>query len=162
RVRWNRVTARTEENLPPPEAAGADDARRLAAHAAFLNGDLRLILANYEAAPWVAVSPLEIAMIGEALADGGQEAALAAAQEVRPYQPAEADAIAARYLWSQGRFAECYDATVKAVRRYQQDPWPLSPVMQRLFAIVAELPAKDARLAQPLYDLLEPHFPLWL
>ncbi|HEY4228893.1 MAG TPA: fused MFS/spermidine synthase [Thermoanaerobaculia bacterium] len=162
RVRWNAVVARTEESLQPPQPASVDDVPRLTAHSAYLAGDLRQVLNAYASAPWEPEGPLEIAMIAEAMADGGQETALDWIAKLRPYQPAEADAILARYLWSQGRFQECYQACAAAMGRYRVDPWPLSSIMGRYFAILGDLPARDAKLAPLIYDLLTPPLPLWL
>ena len=162
RVRWSAVVARTEEGLQPPQPATAEDVPRLAAHTAFLAGDLRQVLNAYASAPWEPEGPLEIAMIAEGMADGGQESALDWIAKLRPYQPAEADAILARYLWSQGRFQECYQACAAAMGRYRVDPWPLSSIMGRFFAILGDLPARDAKLAPLVYDLLTPPLPLWL
>jgi SAM-dependent methyltransferase len=162
RVRWNTVIARTEEGLAAPQPGSADDVRRLAAHTAFLAGDLRQVMTAYLGGPWEPDGPLEIAMIAEALADGGQEAALDWIAKLRPYQPAEADAILARYLWSQGRFQECYQASAAAMGRYRIDPWPLSSIMGRFFAVLGDLPARDAKLAPLVYDLLTPPLPLWI
>src|SRR5262249_40474977 len=147
RVRWNAVVARTEEGLQPPQPESADDVGRLAAHQAFLAGDLRQVMTAYMNGPWEPDGPLEIAMIAEGLADGGQEATLDWIAKLRPYQPVEADAILARYLWSQGKFQDCYQACAAAMGRYRVDPWPLSSIMGRFFAILGDLPARDARLA---------------
>jgi spermidine synthase len=162
RVRWNAVVARTEEGLQPPPPQSADDVPRLAAHTAFLAGDLRQVLAAYTSGPWEPEGPLEIAMIAEGMADGGLEAALDWIAKLRPYQPAEADAILARYLWSQGRFPECYQACAAAMGRYRVDAWPLPSIMGRFFAILGDLPARDAKLAPLIYDMLTPPLPLWL
>ena len=110
------------------------------------------------AGPWELVGPLELAMVGEALADSGSASAVALADALRPIQPAEADAILARYLWSQGKYAECYAAVASALRRYRDDPWPLSPMMRRLLAVAADLPSRDAALAPGVYELLTPPF----
>jgi hypothetical protein len=99
-------------------------------------------------------------MIAEALADSGQPATLDMIARLRPYQPAEADAILARYLWSQGKFKECYDACAAAMGRYRVDPWPLSSLMGRFFAVLGDLPARDPRLAPLVFDLFTPALPL--
>src|SRR4029453_17883988 len=78
------------------------------------------------------------------------------------YQPAEADAILARYLWSQGRFKECYEATAAALVRYRQDPWPISALMHRLLAIAAGLPLRGPGLAPLVWELLSHPLPLSL
>lgn len=161
-VRWNAVIARTEENLPAPAPENVDDVGRLAAHTAFLAGDLRQTMNAYLGGPWQPEGPLELAMLGEALADGGQPNTLDMIARLRPYQPAEADAILARYLWSQGKFKECYDACAAAIGRYRIDPWPLSALMQRFLAVAGDLPVRDPSLAPLVYELLTPPLPLSL
>jgi len=159
-VRWNAVIARTEEGLPAPAPQSAEEVARLAAHTAFLAGDLRQVFAAWQSGPWEPEGPLELAMIAEALADSGQPSALDMIAKLRPYQPAEADAILARYLWSQGRFKECYDACAAAMGRYRIDPWPLSNLMARFFAVLGDLPARDPQLAPLVFELFTPALPL--
>jgi hypothetical protein len=145
-VDWHGASARTEEGLAVPTTdSNPDVARRLAAHAAFLDGNLRGVHDAWVAGPWEIVGPLELAMIGEALADSGSASAIALADTLRPFQPAEADAILARYLWSQGKYRDCYEAVASALRRYRDDPWPLSPVMRRLLAVAAVPGVQRAR-----------------
>jgi spermidine synthase len=162
RVRWNAVIARTEENLPAPQPGVAEDVPRLAAHTAFLAGDLRQVLSAYQSAPWEPDGPLETAMIAEALADGGQASALDMIARLRAYQPAEADAILARYLWSQGRFPDCYQACAAAMGRYRVDPWPLSSIMGRFFAVLGDLPTRDPKLTPLVHELFSQPLPLWI
>jgi spermidine synthase len=162
RVRWNGVIARTEENLAPPPATSAEEVTRLGAHSAFLAGDLRQVLGAYQSAPWEPDGPLEIAMVAEAMADGGQASALEMIEKLRPYQPAEADAILARYLWSQGRYQDCYRACAAAMGRYRVDPWPLSNLMGRFFAVLGDLPMRDPNLTPLVHDLFAQPLPLWL
>jgi spermidine synthase len=161
-VRWQDLTRRTEEGLGPPASTTPEEARRYAAHQAFLNGELRQVYLAWMDGPWTPAGPLELAMIGEALADGGDARTLEFAEKLRPYQPAEADAILARYLWSQGKFKECYEATSAALIRYRQDPWPISALMYRLLAVAADLPLRDPALAPLVWELLSHPLPLSL
>ena len=163
-VHWQNLSRRTEEGLgAPATATTVEEARRFAAHQAFLNGELRQVFQAWsEGPPWTPAGPLELAMIGEALADAGSATALEFVEKLRPYQPAEADAILARYLWSQGKFKECYEATAAALVRYRQDPWPMSPLMQRLLAIAADLPVRDPAFAPLVWELLSHPLPLAL
>ena len=162
-LRWQGVSGLTEEGLSAQSSdGGAENARRLSAHASFLAGNLGQVRGDWLSTPWQPIGPLELTMLGEALADGGEAATLTFVEAVRHFQPAEADAILARYLWSQGDFAGCSEATANAFRRYRQDPWPLVSVMRRLLAVAAALPSKDAALAAPLYELLSPPFALSL
>ncbi len=164
-VNWAAVTSQRLSSLTAegvsfeaPANSSPEESRRAAAHASFLAGNLGQVRGTYLAGPWEPEGPLELAMLGEALADGGDPQALSFAETLRELEPAEADAIAARYLWSQGKYAECYQATASAFERYRQDPWPLGIVMQRLLAIAADLPSRDARLGLPAYHLLTPAF----
>ncbi len=162
-VRWQNLTRRTEEGLgAPATAATVEDARRYAAHQSFMNGELRQVFDSWSQGPWTPAGPLELAMIGEALADAGSPTTLEFVEKLRPYQPAEADAILARYLWSQGKFKECYEATAAALVRYRQDPWPISAVMHRLMAIAADLPIRNPSLAPLVWELLSHPLPLSL
>lgn len=162
-VRWQNVSGLTEEGLPAPAIDGSpEETRRLSAHASFLSGSLGPLRGTFLAGPWDPAGPLELTMLGEALADGGNAVTPPLVEAVRPAQPAEADAILARFYWSQGKYTECFEATAAAIKRYREDPWPLTNVMQRLLAIAAALPTKNAELAAPLFELLSPPFTLSL
>lgn len=97
-------------------------------------------------------------MVGEALADGGEEAALVFARQLQDLQPAEAKAIEARFLWTRSDWKGCFEATRAAFERYRGDPWPRSFVMRRLLAVATSLPSRDASLAAPLDELLANRF----
>jgi len=159
RQRLSSLTAEgetTEVTLPENERL------RPQAHAAFLRGELGQVRATWLAGGWEPSGPVELAMAAEALADGGDEMALAHSRRLREFQPAEADAVAARFLWSQGKWKECYLAAAAAFQRYRSDPWPSPLVMERLIAVVVDLPSKDVELAPPVYDLLAAPFSLRL
>jgi spermidine synthase len=132
--------------------------RRSAVFSHFVAGRLGEVRSSWKAEPWEPEGPLELAMVGEALADGGDPAALAIAESLSRLQPAEANAIAARFLWTRSDWEGCFQATRAALELYRGDPWPLPSFMNRLLAIAVSLPSKDARLSVPIDDLLTPAF----
>ena len=146
------VSAPVSPELPPAEQ------QRAAAHQHSVEGKLGEVRGVWLAGPWEPEGPLELVMIGEALADGGDSRAAAYAIRLRDFQPAESDAILARYLWTQRNWEACFAAATSAFERYRMDPWPLVPVMQRLLAIVVDLSARDPRLAAAGCDLLASPF----
>ncbi len=157
RQRLSTLTAEGVSGPVQPDWPPAEQ-QRAAAHQHFLGGRLGEVRGLWLAAPWEPAGPLELVMIAEALADGGDSRAVSYAARLRDSQPAEADAILARFLWSQQKWEECFAAAAAAFERYRGDPWPLLPVMQRLLAIIEDLPARDPRLAEPGCDLLASPF----
>ena len=152
RQRFSTLTAEGVSGPEQPEWPQSEQ-QRAAAHQHFAEGRLGRCAALWLAAPWEPSGPLEMVMIGEAWPMGGDSRAVSYAAKLRELQPAEADAILARYLWTQQKWGECFAAAKLAFERYRTDPWPLHPVMQRLLAIIEDLPARDPSLAKRGCDL---------
>jgi spermidine synthase len=143
-----------------PASTGAPSVwdRRAPVFAHFAGGRLGEVARTFKADPWEPKGALEFAMIGESLADSGDERSLLLVRALDPIQPAEAAAIRARFLWTRSDWKGCFEATKTAFERYRTDPWPVPFLMKRLIAIAASLPSKDPQLAGPLDDLLSSRF----
>jgi len=110
-------------------------------------------LASWKAAPWTPVSSLDNAMLGHVLALSGDDTALTYIDPLRPWQPAEADALTGILLHRKGSYAGAASLFNDALTRYRQDPWPLLSVMEAAVTTAAEA-ARDPQAADKVLDAL--------
>jgi hypothetical protein len=89
-------------------------------------------------------------------------AALPLLDRLREREPAEADAILARYHFRRGRFPEAADAWVAAFERYRTDPWPDANLMRRTLVEIGLHLALGHDMTRRLYDTLAQPFVLHL
>jgi spermidine synthase len=168
-VDWARVESDRLASLAAEEATtpawpemSASARQRLPAYARYVDGNLGDVRAAWLSAPWEPAGPLELVMVGEALADGADARAGAVALKLREFEPAEADAVLARYLWTQQQWEACFVASAAALQRFRGDPWPLPAVMRRLLAVVVDLSGRDRGIAVRGCELLARPFAVGL
>ena len=157
--RW-RVSAATATAARPavrPDLS-VEELRMALAQRNFLEGRPEAVLANWRAQPWQPVGSVEEAVLGEALAQGGDEQAAVLIARLKGPHPVEAEALTARLRWRQGRMGEAVDALERAFTLYRQDPWPMPIVVKNAFAIVLDIAAKDNAAAARLADALAQPF----
>jgi spermidine synthase len=164
RVESERLASLAAEGTTTPAwpEMSATARQRLSAFAHYVDGNLGETRAQWLAAPWEPAGPLELAMVGEALADGADARAATVALKLREFEPAEADAVLARYLWTQQQWEACFVASAAALQRFRGDPWPLPAVMRRLMAVVVDLSARDRGFAVRGCELLARPFAVGL
>lgn len=106
----------------------------------------------------------EALTFAEALAEGGNEQALAFISLLRFDHPVEADVLTARLRWRQGKTEEAADLLAKAFTAYRTDPWPLMIVMRRGLYIISELARRDqsGATARRFYEVLRQPFAVGL
>ena len=143
-------------------AAAAEEKRQSRAQKDFLEGHPEKVLDLWRERPWEPVGSVELAVVSQALADAGDESALPYIEKLSGERPVEAEALLGQLRWRQGRFAEAADLFEKAYMRYREDPWPLLPVMNRTFTIVADVAARDRRFAERLDAALAQPFAVLL
>ena len=158
-VERQRLSTQAADGVEPVGAgSSAVWNRRAAVFANFAGGRLGDAARAFLADPWEPQGALELAMVGESLADAGDQRILSVIRALEPVVPAEAQAILARLLWTRQDWQGCFKATKAAFERYRTDPWPVTFLMKRLLAIAASLPSKDPSLAGQLDDLLASRF----
>lgn len=135
-------------------------AHRMAAMRAFNAGDARRALNEWRAQPRPPTGPTEVAVIGTALADVGDDSALASADAIREFDRAEADAIVARLLVRKGNFEGAAEALESLFLRLRTDPWPMLRLVSSALDDAGAIAARDARLASRLYASLREPFAL--
>lgn len=164
-VAWDRVddthiTFRTSEGESGPPPPGLNPAQRMraAAQAQYLAGQWASVVELWQSQRREPSDPTELAIVAEAMAERGDEEALRYVEALRPLQPAEADAIAARLLAHQGKLDEAMLALEATFARHRVDPWPMPMVIRHALELAADLAAQKTELAARVYAALKEPF----
>jgi hypothetical protein len=139
-----------------------DQRVRVTAYSHFLAGRFREAMDAWRSQPHDPSGRAELAMVALALADGGDDAAVAYVDRLRPFQPLEADAIMGRLRLRQGKLDEAVRALTSAFVGYRRDPWPwpiiLAYALDTAKGVVTQnpetLPAIRAALSEPFALLM--------
>ena len=116
----------------------------------YVEGRPGKVLEVWRERPWQPVGTVELAAVAQALADAGDDSAEEFIRRLAAGRPIDADILLACLRWRQGRFPEAAGLMEKAFTRYREDPWPLLPVVNQSFLIVADIARRDRALAQKM------------
>ena len=120
-------------------------------------GEVAAALQQWRTLPFPPTNSRELAAIGESLASGGSDAAWAYAEQLRPWEPVDADAIQAQLAFRLRRFDEAAMLLERAFTTYRRDPWPTVDLLGRTLDVAVEL-AKTKPYALRMYRALEQPF----
>jgi spermidine synthase len=120
--------------------------------------NMRRAASEWRAQPREPRGSLETAFLGLALADSGDVAALPYIEQMRAYEPVEADVVLGRLLLRQGRTEEAWAAMERAYLRYRTDPWPLTSIMLGSLDVVEEVIVQEPKLAGRIWSTLREPF----
>lgn len=134
---------------------------RAQAHQHLRDGNPAAALEAWRRQPRAPVSVPEIALLAEALADAGEEAALPYIERLRASQPAEADGIAGLLRMRQKRPAEAAELLARSLARYRSDPWPSYVPMGRVLQNAVQLARADRSQARRMFEALREPFALF-
>ena len=151
----NRATISYLKALPP----GASD-EELARHRLirlYGDGELVQVLGDWRAHPRPPVNTAELMMIAESLADAGSESAAAYAEQLRPFEPADADFVLARLRFRQHRIPESAAALRRAFLTMRTHPWETVDAMGRSLDVARNL-TRDRKLVPAIIDALSQPF----
>jgi hypothetical protein len=146
---------------PPPDG---DDALRERARLrrAYVDDDWRAVRDGWAPqAPGPDEGPghrVDLLAWAEALAEGGDPGARAAAERLREVTPPEADVVLALLESRQGNDQTAAWYLTQAYERLRTDPWAQPGLVRSSFRLAAALARKDAGLAGELYDALAEPF----
>jgi hypothetical protein len=164
-VAWDRIE---DERIASSTAAGvapsdkpyysAERRARTEAQSAYTRGDLEAALAAWRAQPREPIGPVEVAMVATAIANTGDDAALRYIDQLRGFQPVEADALLGLLRWKQGKPEEASEALAAAFSGYRDDPWPTPAFMSRMMDVATQLAAQDTAASRRLYAALDRPF----
>lgn len=165
-VEDRRISMMTTENAVPllPGDATPDQQRRHGAQVAYLRGDLAGVVDEWGRQPRPPSDPVELFIVAEALADRGDERALALIDELRKRQPCEADAILARIQMRQQDHSGAAQSLERAFLQYRRDPWPHPLVMDRALETAVLVAREDPTggLAVRLYEAMKEPFAVFV
>jgi hypothetical protein len=150
------------EAPPRPAHALPGLLRRADAHVLWTQRARRAALEAWRGQETEPAGPNELALVAEATADAGEDAALPYIEALRAYQPAEADASLGRLRLRQGRMDEALQALEAAFVRYRTDPWPAPHVMQGALDAALELAGQRPELGPRVVAALREPFALGL
>lgn len=159
-----RVSTITADGVVPTPRSGlaGEELRQTLVQKSFLEGHPDLVLERWRAAPWEPVGSVELAVVAQALADAGDESATVYIDRLRETRPIEAQAFLGQLRWRQKRLAEAADLYDKAFSAYRENPWPLLPVMNKTFLVVADIAGQERALAARLDKALATPFAVWM
>lgn len=144
----------TNRTFPEDSSEG----RRLAAHAAFREGEFATFLRHWGKQERKPANPVEFAMLGEAFAYFGSEEALGMVEPIRERMPGEAALIEARYWKSVGSHSQALDSLERAFTHFRQAPFPIEPLLRRGVQLAMVLALQDPVRAPRVMDLLREPF----
>ncbi len=93
-----------------------------------------------------------------ALASTGDDQAPAQLEALRPFAPAEADALTALHALRRGELPRATDALVRAYDGYRASPWSNLAMMDQSLDLAPEIARRDKALGRRLFDALERPF----
>lgn len=121
---------------------------------AYWSGDLAGAAAAWRDTKWAPANSGQLAILAHALANSGDESAMAYVEQLRPWQPTEADAIEALLRARQNNPAAALPLMASALTKYRTDPWPMPFIMGILLTTAVDLASTDPALAATLLEPL--------
>jgi hypothetical protein len=133
---------------------------RTAAKAAFVKGEVQAALSCWRSQPQPPSDLMELMMLAYCLALQGDDQTVGYVEQLRRYEPTEAEAVLAQYLWRKGRVSEAFDSMEKSMRSFRVDPWATKSMMGALLEtskMICKQPGQQPQAVR-LFELLEEPF----
>jgi spermidine synthase len=127
----------------------------------YVDGDYSAALAAWLAQPAEPRGPTELTIVAECLASRGDERALKYIDQLRAFQPAEADAVLARFHLVTGQRHEAAADLIAAFARLQRDPWAMRIPLQRALTMSADIAKAEPATSRPLYNAIRRPFAVY-
>jgi hypothetical protein len=121
-------------------------------------GDAESAVRKWRESGWQPRGLLELMMVGRALAQSGDEAAMPFLEQLRPLAPLEADILVGELRLRQGRWTEAAKAMDAAYAALHREPWGQRLMTTLLLKSTEELARKEPTLGRRLYAHLEKPF----
>jgi MFS family permease len=132
--------------------------RRLDALRAWVADHPKGVIEHWEAQGRAPQNAVELMVVADAYAVEARDEAAALIEQLRRWQPVEADAITARYRWAKRQWAQVLPPLRRMIEGYRTDPWASNELVSRTLALGPALAERDESLAVPIYELLGPTF----
>jgi spermidine synthase len=158
RDEWTSFRTAEEDADDDLDGLSADRWASAKAQSQYLDGTLTTALASWRSQSREPRNPTEIAVVADLWANAAEPYARKYIEQLRPYQPAEADAILGRLLVRQGKLSEGASALGAAFERCRTDVWPWMVVIGRALDTAEEIASREPAVAGQLYDSLSVPF----
>jgi spermidine synthase len=145
--------------IDPPDGSPEERLRHeIASH--YADGDLARAYGIWSSSRPAPLNVSELSRVAELLANAGSEDAVPYIARLRTVEPVEADAIEARLLLRERRYAEATDLLARALVAYRNDPWPSYVVMSRTVFNTVDIAraTHDVAMGAKLSDALSQPF----
>ena len=133
--------------------------QRLQARDAYIKEDLATARARWMAQSEEPKGPMDLAIVGEILADAGDSRARTYIEQLRAIQPAEADALLARLAARTGDPQRASELLVSAFQGYREHPWSHRKLFHRALDLAFQLTDTRPTVAPALFEALSEPFP---
>ena len=154
----------TDPPMPPQRPNEPEALRhrrfRAAALAHLLRGNNQGMVDNWARQPRPPQDLTELLFMISALNELSDARAEPLIDQVRPWQPIEADALMAHLRWRQKRGLEAYDAMESALLGFRRDPWAHMDLMRRSIVFAGDMARGDpsGKLSVRLHNALATPF----
>ncbi|HEY7412445.1 MAG TPA: fused MFS/spermidine synthase [Vicinamibacteria bacterium] len=166
-VDWDLVEEQRIPSYPRPENApgihqGFSPSQRAlaAAFAQFNAGAAGAALNTWRGLGREPRTLTELALVASGLAEGGDEGAVRYIDQVRAWEPLEAEALLAYLRAQQGREDEAARVLAALFTAYRSDPWPPPDVMRDALSLARQIGERRPGVARPLFEALSRPFAL--
>ncbi|PTL75838.1 spermidine synthase [Vitiosangium sp. GDMCC 1.1324] len=161
-VDWKRV-AELRTLMAPAASVGragqdGEALRKLRAFsAAYHRGERAAAVRAWREGGWEPKGLTDTVMVGQLLAQVGDDAALPLIERLRALRPADAELMLARLRSRQARYAEATEALERAFALLRGSPWALQSLLPEMLMECPQIARKDAALGRRLYAaIVEP------
>ena len=137
-------------NLEPNVAAR----RRMQAKTRWRQGQIKRVIANWEAQPAEPYEPMGLLVMADAYAQRGDERALPLIERLRAVEPIEADAVLARFRHAQDDPDGAWQALERAILRFRSVPWANPRLMTEALPLAVGIAKAKPELARAIYESL--------
>ena len=138
-------------NPPSPQ----DQARHRAA-AEYEKGELAQVAAEWRSHTWPPMNSNELVMIAESLAETGSSAAAAYADQLRAWEPTDADAVLARLRFREGKLDQAAALLERVFIACRTDAWPSVDTIGRSLDLALTIANTHAYAARMFHALDRP------
>jgi predicted membrane-bound spermidine synthase len=146
--------------VPPEEFVPADPAGRARALArqAYATGKFAEARRHWLAQGGGAQAPLDLTVLAEIFVGLADATARRSIDALRPQQPAEAEALAARERYEAGDKAAATRHLITAFELYRHDPWAHRPVFERAMQLASRIASEEPAQRDALFEALTAPF----
>jgi len=156
-IDWNLVVLQQamDTGVPSPRSVPAEFVQRRNLALAWEEANFALVRNIWRQSHLAPIGTNDLRAIAVSLADDGDELAASAAERLRPWHNAEAEAILGELRAKQNRLDEAAPHVLRAFDEYRRDPWLDTTTMGRLFDAAGLIARHNPQLALAAYDAFD-------